>query len=354
MRILQIIDSLHPGGAERMAVNIANGLVNKVTLSALCCGREEGLLKEQLDPKVNYLFANRQGKFGISGVIRTLKFIKKNRITHIHAHSTSIYLGYMLKLLRPNIKLIWHDHYGNSEFLKHRPLRWIKIMSKKLEGIIVVNQLLLDWAHANRLSNNVHYLANFASLQKSKGEPQPIPGTEGKRVVCLANLRPQKNQVLLLDAWQEVNAVFPDWDLLLVGKCFGDAYENRVRQTIEKNQLNQCVHILGSRTDTSRILEQSSIGVLSSNSEGLPLALLEYGLSSLPVIVTDVGACQEVVGDCGIFIPVNNAKALSNALIQLMEDTQLQSKYGKSLGKKINEEYGEKRYLDKLVAVYQS
>jgi glycosyltransferase involved in cell wall biosynthesis len=354
MRILQIIDSLHPGGAERMAVNIANGLVNKVALSALCCGREEGLLKGQLDPKVNYLFTNRKGKLGISGVIRTLKFIQKNKITHIHAHSTSIYLGYMLKLLRPNQKLIWHDHYGNSEFLEHRPLRWFKLIAKKLDGIVVVNQLLFDWAHANGLSNNVHYLANFASLQKSKGEPQPIPGTEGKRVVCLANLRPQKNQVLLLDAWQEVNAMFPDWDLLLVGKCFGDAYENRVRQTIERNQLTQCVHILGSRIDTLDILEQSAVGVLSSNSEGLPLALLEYGLSGLPVVVTGVGACQEVVGDCGIIIPVNNVKTLSNALMQLMGDVQLQSRYGKSLGKKINEEYGEEMYLDQLVSVYQS
>jgi len=354
MRVLQIIDSLHPGGAERMAVNIANGLVKKITFSALCCGREEGLLKEQLDPEVHYLFAGRKGKFGILGVYRALKFIKKNQITHIHAHSTSIYLGYMLKLVRPHLQLIWHDHYGNSEFLENRPLRWFKIISNKLKGIIVVNQLLFDWAFTNGLSKNVIYLANFSSPKKNEKDPQPIPGTKGKRVVCLANLRPQKNQILLLEAWQEVRTLFPDWDLLLVGTCFGDVFERKVRQTMETNELLNCVHMLGSRTDTLSVLEQSTIGVLSSTSEGLPLALLEYGLSGLPVVVTDVGACKEVVGNCGIVIPVNNAKALSNALIQLMADPQLQSRYGMCLRKKINEEYGEKRYLDQLVAVYQS
>jgi len=354
MRILQIIDSLHPGGAERMAVNIANGLVDKVSLSALCCGREEGLLKEQLDSKVDYLFADRKGKLGISGVFRTLNFIKKHQITHIHTHSTSIYFGYMLKLLRPNLKLIWHDHYGNSEFLDNRPLFWIKIISNKITAIIVVNQLLLDWANANRLSKNLYYLANFVSLKKEEEHLQPIPGTEGKRVVCLANLRPQKNQVLLLDAWQAINVMFPDWNLLLVGKSFKDTYEKKLRLTIERNELNQCVHILGSRTDTSHILELSTIGVLASKSEGLPLALLEYGLSGLPVVVTDVGACQEVVGDCGIVVPCDDTEALSKALMQLMGNAQLQSSYGKGLHKKINEEYGEKRYLDQLVAVYQS
>lgn len=47
MRIIQLIDSLEAGGAERMAVNFANGLASKADFSGLVCTRKEGLLKNQ-------------------------------------------------------------------------------------------------------------------------------------------------------------------------------------------------------------------------------------------------------------------------------------------------------------------
>ena len=59
LRVLQIIDTLNAGGAERMAVQIANGLVDKTGFSGLCCTREEGVLKDSLSHKVNYLFAKK-------------------------------------------------------------------------------------------------------------------------------------------------------------------------------------------------------------------------------------------------------------------------------------------------------
>ena len=52
MRVLQLIDSLHPGGAERVSVNIANALVENIDKSFLCVTREEGILKESLTPSV--------------------------------------------------------------------------------------------------------------------------------------------------------------------------------------------------------------------------------------------------------------------------------------------------------------
>ncbi len=61
MRVLQLIDSLRSGGAERMSVNYANALARRMDGSYLCCTRKEGLLKKQLAPEVGYLFLNRQG-----------------------------------------------------------------------------------------------------------------------------------------------------------------------------------------------------------------------------------------------------------------------------------------------------
>ena len=56
MRVLQLIDSLDAGGAERMAVTIANSLAETGVASYLCSTRHEGLLKASLLPSVNYFF----------------------------------------------------------------------------------------------------------------------------------------------------------------------------------------------------------------------------------------------------------------------------------------------------------
>jgi hypothetical protein len=41
-------------------------------------------------------------------------------------HSTSFFIAVLLKLLQPQVKLIWHDHYGDSDFLEQRKIRILK------------------------------------------------------------------------------------------------------------------------------------------------------------------------------------------------------------------------------------
>ena len=60
MRILQLIDSLEAGGAERMAVNYANALATTLEFSSLVATRKEGPLLGEIDSKVIYLFLNKK------------------------------------------------------------------------------------------------------------------------------------------------------------------------------------------------------------------------------------------------------------------------------------------------------
>jgi hypothetical protein len=72
----------------------------------------------------------------------------------------------------------------------------------------------------------------------------------------------------------------------LVGKDFKDEYATQINQAIKQHNLGETIFMYGSKEDV-RILSQSTIGILTSASEGLPLALLEYG--KIPVVVTNVG-----------------------------------------------------------------
>ena len=57
MRVLQLIDSLNAGGAEKLAVSYANTLADMSLVSFFCATRCEGVLKNQINyNKVNYNF----------------------------------------------------------------------------------------------------------------------------------------------------------------------------------------------------------------------------------------------------------------------------------------------------------
>ncbi|PRP66976.1 glycosyltransferase family 4 protein [Nonlabens agnitus] len=355
MRILQLIDSLHPGGAERMAINIANALVGQVEVSALCCTREEGDLKDQLESGVRYLFADRKGRLGVRGIWRIIKFVKKHKLTHIHAHSSSIYIGFILKCIIPRLHLIWHDHYGNAGFVSQRSIRRYQWMSVKIDVIIAVNKQLQEWALDHKLSQKVVYLQNFIRPSSNKLVARKnFLETQSKTVICLANLRPQKNHKLLIKAWATLKTEYPDWELLLIGKKFQDEYQQMLIDLIKQYGLSQEVKLLGSVNNASVWMDKASIGVLSSSSEGLPLSLLEYGLAGLPVVVTDVGACREVVGNTSIVIPAGDLDQFTHALSRLMSNSALRSNLGQAFKGRVEAEFGEEKFLQSLLELYRS
>lgn len=351
MRILQLIDSLDGGGAERMAVNYANGLLDRIEFSALVATRKEGMLKDSIINGVSYLFLNRKKTMDLNAISVLKKFVKKNEIQYIHAHSTSIFLAVLVKLLYPKIKVIWHDHYGNSEFLKKRPFTTLKLLSFFLEGIISVNEPLKNWANKNLKTTNVTYLPNFSPVRENEVMVTKVKGIPGKRIVCLANLREQKNHFLLLEVAFELKKSHPEWTFHLVGKNFHDNYAERLQSKIKELILENHVLIYGSCSDTTSILNQMDVGILTSASEGLPLALLEYGSANLPCVVTEVGEIPNIIinNSNGLTVPKGNAVIFATQLKSLMDSKDLQNSLGAALAITISERFANEVILDKYL-----
>ncbi|CAH8295193.1 glycosyltransferase involved in cell wall biosynthesis [Mariniflexile fucanivorans] len=355
MKVLQLIDSLEVGGAERVAVNIANALAAKIEGSYLCVTRVEGLLKGSINESVNFLFLNKKSTFDLKSILKFNAYVKKEEIDIIHAHSSSFFLATIIRILNSNVKIVWHDHYGNSAFLENRKFRVLKVCSSYFNHIFSVNKQLEQWAKVHLKSKNVNYLPNFSVINNELSETN-LHGDEGKRIICLANLREQKDHLTLLKAFQLVVENHNDWSLHLVGKDFNDSYSEAIKSFIINNKLEKHVFIYGSKPDTYHILTQSNIGVLSSKSEGLPLALLEYGLAKLPVIATRVGECSEVIRDTdnGLLVSPENFKELSKAIIQYIENKDLRDKYALSYTFHIQNNYSETAQVRAILKVYNN
>lgn len=320
-----------------MAVNYANALSEIIAFSGLVATRKEGELKKQLVKKADYFFLNKKSTFDIKAVLKLRKHIVNNQVEIIQAHSSSFFLAVLVKLIVPKVKIIWHDHYGNSDFLVERPKYLLQTLSFFFSGIIAVNEKLRTWSTAILHHKNAIYLPNFATIENEVQAHTFLNGLPGKRMLCLANLRPQKNHFLLLDVALKLKESHSDWSFHLLGKDFKDAYSQELKLNIKKKELENHVFVYDSASDVAAILAQVQIGVLTSNSEGLPVALLEYGLHKKAVVSTDVGQIAAVIEDGinGFLVPSNNVALFYDRLVELIDNKSLQESFADKLHQKV-------------------
>ena len=357
MRILQIIDSLEAGGAERMAVNYANALSYEIDFSGLIVTRKEGPLLNQLNKNVSYLYLDKKSTIDFGALFRLRKYIVKNKVTIVHAHSTSFFLAFILKLVSPSIRVLWHDHYGDSEFLTNRPLTVLRFTVPFFKGIIAVNHKLKDWAQEKLNFNNVIYLPNFPSNENKVSNSTILSGAADKRIVSLANLREQKNHFLLLEVAKKMKVSHQEWTFHLIGKDFLDEYSQQIKNKIVELNLEENVFIYDAKQDIKNILDQSTIAILTSQSEGLPVALLEYGWYKKSVVVTAVGEIPSVIlnGVNGFIVASNEKQLFYESVVILIENNTLRAYFGGSLHQTILKNYSQesilKHYLNWLKTI---
>lgn len=344
MRIVQIIDSLDIGGAERMALNYANVLSEKIEFSGLIASRKEGLLLSQIDEKVTYLFLNKKKIIDFKATLILRKYLKSNKVNVIHAHSSSFFIAVLVKLILPKIKIIWHDHYGISQDLKSRRNVVLKLSSLFFKGSIAVNSALRDWAESYLYCKNVIYFSNFVDERTSSNEKVSLNGEEGKRIVCVANLRPQKNHELLIKAANIIRNEYPDWTFHLFGKDFLDDHSKKLKKLVTDLELDKNIFFYGTVNNVASVLKQCNIAVLSSISEGLPLAILEYGLYKLPVVATNVGEISTMINSEkeGLIVESNDIEQFLQSIQKLIRNEKLRIEMGLELNKIVSLNYSQK------------
>ncbi|PTX44056.1 glycosyltransferase involved in cell wall biosynthesis [Christiangramia gaetbulicola] len=345
MKILQLIDTLNPGGAERMALNYFLSLKNYKITSFLVVTRKKGILSEQLEDDSDFHFLNKRSRFDFKALNSLRNIIKKERVDVVHAHGSSWFFAVLCKLSGCKFKLIWHDHYGNSEFVNKRNKQPLKFFSRHFDGIITVNRNLEKWSVQKlEFNKRIIFLPNF--IITGSGPIEKLKGDFEFNLVCTSNFRPQKNHLLLLKAFSMLNSKF-SVALHLFGVNFQDDYSNAIIKEIEAME---GVYYYGQVNNISRFLRSADIGILFSNSEGLPLALLEYASEKLAVVCTDVGHCKEIVGDYAKLVSPNQPSLLADSIEEYLNDDGLRKTEAKKLHLRIKELYSEKTIVDEYLS----
>lgn len=353
--VLHLVDSLSAGGAERMAISLANSLPVERFRSFLCSSRRSGPLEKYIKPHVTFYELRRKGRFDILAFFRLVNFVRTENIQIIHAHTTSLFLAAVVSLLVPSVKLIWHDHYGSQE-MRLRPTLLYRPFIRRSQMILTVTRRLAEWSISvvGVERKMVRYLPNFAEEQTHKLKNIDLPGKKGMRIVCVANIRAQKDHITLMRAMEQVVKLVPDAHLLLVGAETDSNLSEQVRKDVHILGLDEHITFLGVRKDVNQILANVDVGVLSSVSEGFPVTLLEYGHAGLSVLATAVGECAEFLdnGKAGILVSPGDADALANALVELLQQPQLRQTLGENLRQRVKNNYSQEIVMTQLTEIY--
>lgn len=349
MRIVQLIDSLNAGGAERMAVNFANALSKKIAFSGILATRKEGVLKQEIKQIDNYTFLGRKNKFDINAIFLATKYIKKNKIDIVHAHGSSYFFGVLIKIFNPRIQLIWHDHYGNRA-VDNKQKNVLKICSFFFSKILTVNDDLRIWSLKNLNCKHVFFVPNFSDLRTTQGKTI-LKGEDKTRIVCLANLKNPKNHSTLIKAFISSGIYKENWTLHLIGKDFKDEYSNNLKSIIKEKGLENSIFIYNACQDVKNILSQATIGVLSSTYEGFPVTLLEYAQAKLTVISTSVGYCKELIkhNSNGLLFDPLDSDNLSNHFTYLTNNPEICTNFATLFQNEMAEKYSKEAIINKYL-----
>lgn len=156
------------------------------------------------------------------------------------------------------------------------------------------------------------------------GTPPP-PAVREKLVLAVGHLAFRKGQHLLVRAFLEVAAEFPEWKLLILGHDSGDGCKQEIDRLCEGNAAAKRVELPGAHPKPMEVMTRAAIFVQPSLEEALGLAAQEAIFVGCPAIGTDAGGIPEVIDDgkTGLIVPHGDASALAGALRRMMSDEAL-------------------------------
>jgi glycosyltransferase involved in cell wall biosynthesis len=172
----------------------------------------------------------------------------------------------------------------------------------------------------------------------------PMPAADGGvRLGYVARFREEKGHLRLLDALDRVQAS-ADWCVDLAGD---GPLRERVVAEVRRRGLEGRVRFDGRFEDPRRFWADRHVGVLLSDHEGSPNALIEAAMAGRPIVGTAVGGIPDVVGaDGGFVVPVDDATATARVLGRLIDDAALRERTGVAAHRHVSQRFSMQGFVE--------
>lgn len=325
--IAHLIESDGPGGAERVVVYLvsrlaARGFHNLVLLP----DRGEGWLAAQLPQAgVSVMPVPLMGVPLPASYRAVRNALRAARPAVAHSHEFTMAALGAAACWRLGIPHLFTMHGGRYYASRlHRRLA-LGAAGRTAAAVVAVSQTVAEQLTADlipaprRLQLILNGIPDMLEVVPTLRDELRLPA-HARLVVAVGNLYPVKGHADLLHAVARAAAAIPaPVHLAIAGR---GPEEPALRELALTLGVTDRFHLLGLRHDIANILRSADVFVLSSHSEGLPLALLEAMRASCAIVATAVGQVPIVLdhGEAGVLVPPRDVAAMATAIEGLLTD----------------------------------
>jgi glycosyltransferase involved in cell wall biosynthesis len=333
-RILYVIGQLRRGGAEQQLYYLLKYLRPQALVVSLSQGgywadpiRELGIEVIELP---------RRGSWDFSRLLALVKISRRYSpdIIHIFLDNVPGLYGRMAALLTGNFRVVAGERAEAAVQQPYWYRRFKRLLNLWVAAVVCNSDANYQYFLRARIANRrkLSCIPNGLELEQFSDKTSctletPL-GSVGRKVVgTVGSLMTEKSPGVFVRVAARVLAGYPDALFVHVG-------DGPLRKATEalSHQLGlgpSCL-FLGQRSDVPRLLMKMDVFVLTSNTEGLPNALMEAMAAGLPCVVTDAGGCRELVIDeeTGFVVPIDDEERLAERILRLLRDEKLRGRMG--------------------------
>lgn len=345
IKVAHIVGSLNVGGAERFVIDLCS--VQKqlnIKPGIISLGAPDEPLVGEC--KVNNIPVASYGGGSFIKMFRVLLVLLKFDVIHIHSPHALKFLSLLLPFL--NKKIVYTRHGAAPLTAKH----WLDLhvkANKYVDAITFVSQEGLDKFQAQ------HKWHNIPSLVIDNGvliAPVAKKRSEKLRIGSVGRMIPLKHQINLLNAVQRLPAKSQSNIAL---HFFGDGECLSVLKEFHQTEItNVDVNFHGMVSDRECIYSNIDVLVVTSETEGLSMVIIEAMANKAPVIATDVGGNPKLVinEQTGWLFNYDDDNKLAEYIQHCIDNRQLITEYGDNAFKYISANFSIESAAKKYLELY--
>jgi len=310
----------------------------------------------------------------IKALWQIYKYLRKEKIDIVHTHTPKPSLLGQIAAKMAGVPIIINTVHGFYFHENMKPLaKWFYIAMEWIAGkcsTMILSQNPEDIETAVKLKickpNKIKLLWNGVDLKKfnprrfsedfkiNKRQEMGIP-EDAIVIGIIGRLVKEKGFLELFEAFREIIKVYDNIWLVIIGPEEPEKADRISVSTLKEYGIENRVRYLGARNDIPEILSCCDIYTLPSWREGFPRSAIEAAAMALPMVVTNIRGCRQVVenGKNGLLVELNNYKELKESLLKLIKNPDLRIQMGQVGFEKTQKDFDESKVCEIVLNTYK-